>query len=429
VLERIVLSRISPFLQDKNLLDNHQSAYRPNHSIETALLKVENDILKAMDKGKLVALVLLDLSAAFDTVDHCVLISQLQRLGFDGTVITWFTSYLSNRSQYVQIRGQSSPTSDLIYGVPQGSVLGPVLFSIYTSTLGNILCKYSDINYHFYADDSQIYMSFNPNQADMSFAIDQLQLCIAEIREWMCSNFLKLNDDKTEFIVFGSKSQREKVIIPEILIGTSYISPRNKVRNLGAFFDTDLSLHDHISQICKASSFHLRNIGLIRKYLTKEATEQLVHAFVSSRLDMGNSLLYGLPDIQIKRLRRLQNIAARIVTRTNPRAHITPVLKELHWLPIQDRVVFKLLIYVYRSKIGMSPSYLTDLLTPYIPARDLRSSNKDLLTVPRTFTTYGNRSFGSAAPSLWNALPDYIKCATSLNSFKSKLKTFLMKDM
>ena len=144
---------------------------------------------------------------------------------------------------------------------------------------------------------------------------------------------------------------------------------------------------------------------------------------------MGNSLLYGLPDIQIKRLRRLQNIAARIVTRTNPRAHITPVLKELHWLPIQDRVVFKLLIYVYRSKIGKSPSYIVDLLTPYIPPRDLRSSNKDLLTVPRTFTSYGNRSFASAAPSLWNALPDYIKCASSLNSFKSKLKTFLMKNM
>ena len=144
---------------------------------------------------------------------------------------------------------------------------------------------------------------------------------------------------------------------------------------------------------------------------------------------MGNSLLYRLPDIQIKRLRRLQNIAARIVTRTKPRAHITPVLKELHWLPIQDRVVFKLLVYVYRAKIGKSPSYIMDLISTYNPPRDLRSGNKDLLTVPRTFSSYGNRSFSSAAPSLWNSLPDYVKSASSLNSFKSKLKTFLMSNM
>jgi len=117
-----------------------------------------------------------------------------------------------------------------------------------------------------------------------------------------------------------------------------------------------MSLNHHISSIVKTSSFHLRNIGLIRKYLTKDATEQLVHAYVTSRLDMGNSLLYGLPDSQINRLSRLQNIAARIVTRTKPREHITPVLRDLHWLPIKDRIVFKILMLVHRHSINMSPS-------------------------------------------------------------------------
>jgi hypothetical protein len=141
---------------------------------------------------------------------------------------------------------------------------------------------------------------------------------------------------------------------------------------------------------------------------------------------MGNSLLFGLPDILIKRLNRLQNIAARIVTRTKPRDHITPVLKELHWLPIQDRIVFKILVYDYRCTIDTAPSYITDFIVPYKPHRELRSANRSLLVVPRTSKSWGYRSFAFAGPFLWNKLPDYIKHAPSLDTFKSKLKTFLM---
>ena len=357
LLERIVLSRILTFLQSNNILDHHQSAYRTNHSIETALLKVENDILSAMDQGRLVALVLLDLSAVFDTVDHCLLIKRLQQLGLNGTVLQWFASYLLDRSQSVQIHDKCSAPSNLQYGVPQGSVLGPAYFSLYTCSLGKIMCKYN-VNYYFYADDSQIYVSFKPTQNDADYALNKLESCVTEIREWMTGNFLKLNDDKSEFIVFGSKCLRDKVNIPHFRIGNSSIVPASKVSSLGAYFDMDMTLNHHISEICKSSSFHLRNIGLIRKYLTNDATEQLVHAFVTSRLDMGNSLLYGLPALQIERLSRLQNIAAKIITRTKPTEHITPVLRDLHWLRVKDRIIFKILIYVYRSTIDMSPLYI-----------------------------------------------------------------------
>ena len=204
LLEHIVLSRIFPFLQSNNILDR-QSAYRTNHNIETALLKVENDILSAMDQGRLVALVLFDLSAAFDTVDHCFLIKRPQQLGFKGTVglLQWFTSFLLDRSQSVQIHDKCSAPSSLQYGVPQGSVLGPVLFSLYTCSLGEIMRKYN-VNYHFYADDSQIYVSFKPTQSDADCALNKLESCVNEIREWMTNNFLKLNDDKSEIVVFGS---------------------------------------------------------------------------------------------------------------------------------------------------------------------------------------------------------------------------------
>jgi hypothetical protein len=241
----------------------------------------------------------------------------------------------------------------------------------------------------------------------------------------MSSNFLKLNGDKTEFIILGSKHQ---IALPalQLSIGTSQICPSDKVRNLGAIFYTNMTLHDHVTHIAKCSSFQLRNIGFIRKYLNKDAAEQLTHAFVTSRLDMGNSLLFGLPDNQIKRLSRLQNIAARIITCTKPRDHITPVLKDLHWLPIANRIVFKVLVYVYRSMSGSSPSYINDLLVPYKPNRNLRSRQKSLFIQPRTLTSWGQRSFFSAAPFLWNRLPDQVKSASSLSSFKSRLKTFIM---
>ena len=163
-----------------------------------------------MDHGRLLALVLLDLSAAFDTVDHCILIARMKHLGFDAVVLQWVISYLSNRSQSTKKnQNESSMPYWLEFGVPQGSVLGPVLFSIYTIPLGDIICKYN-LHYHFYADDSQLYISFDPSQAEAECALHKLESCISEIHAWMSSNFLKLNDDKTEFIILGSKHQIAK---------------------------------------------------------------------------------------------------------------------------------------------------------------------------------------------------------------------------
>jgi hypothetical protein len=272
-----------------------------------------------------------------------------------------------------------------------------------------------------------VYTSFNPNQQAANENIKSLQDCISEIRLWMNCNFLKLNDDKTEFMLIGSKQQLNKVSIDHIKIGDSSVQTVQKVRNLGVMLDSSMTLEAHVSSIVKSSSYHIRNLGHIRKYLTTEATEQLVHAFITSRLDMGNSLLFGLPQEQIKRLQLRQNIAARIVTRTKPTEHITPILVALHWLPVQLRIQYKILLLTYRAIHGQAPTYISDLITSYVSNRQgLRSAGKSLLTESRSNRTWGDRSFSHSSPQLWNSLPENIRVSESLDSFKRLLKTFLM---
>ena len=163
----------------------------------------------------------------------------------------------------------------------------------------------------------------------------------------------------------------------------------------------------------------------MRNYLTPGATESLVHALVSSRLDYCNSLLYGIPNYQVKRLQLLQNTAARIVTKTRKYEHITPVLRELHWLPVDYRIQYKILLLVFKCINGLAPVYLQDLLIKYEPVRELRSGSKRLLKIPKTRSKVGLHAFSVAGPKLWNSLPNHMRETSSLAIFKKSLKTFL----
>ena len=193
--------------------------------------------------------------------------------------------------------------------------------------------------------------------------------------------------------------------------------------------DKHLSMEEHVKSICKSSQFHLYNIGRIRRFLTRESTEQLIHAFITSKLDYCNSLLCGLPAVQINKLQRIQNIAARIVTLTKSSSHITPQLKDLHWLPVAQRVKFKVLLLVFKCQHNMAPPYLQDLIRPYKPSRALRSSGQFLLEVPFTQqSSFGNRAFGVIGPRLWNELPLDLRTLSSVTTFKSKLKTLLFRE-
>ncbi len=304
IIEKVVFNQLNNYLNSNGYLDNFQSGFRVHHITETALIKIINDIRFNSDSGKISVLVLLDLSAAFDTVDHNILLERLENwVGLSGMALKWFRSYLEGRGYFVSIGEHKSKWTSMTCGVPQGSILAPLLFSLYMLPLSQIMRK-NQIAYHSYADDTQIYLALSPN--DYS-PIDSLCQCIDEINSWMCQNFLQLNKEKSEVIAFGNKDEVLKV---NAYLDSRGQTTKNQVRNLGVILETDLSFSSHVKAVTKSAYYHLKNIARIRCFVSSQDLEKLVHAFITSRVDYCNGLLTGLPKKTIRQLQLIQNTAA-----------------------------------------------------------------------------------------------------------------------
>ena len=254
-----------------------------------------------------------------------------------------------------------------------------------------------------YADDTQLYISFSFTDAETF--MQRLEDCIPDIDIWMVKNRLKQNGEKTEVLYTYKAEFSSKHSLRPLQIGGMNILPAENVKSLWVTLDSCLTLNKHDSAVCSAASLHIRNIGKIRHLLTQSITEKLVHAFITARLDYCNSILYGLPKRLIQRLQRIQNTAARLMTRTNRYDHITPVLKSLHWRAI---------------------IFIRAMFQAILQAEAFAHHKKNLFCRRKNkLLQYGGRSFFSAAPKLWNELPDSVQRCESLNVFKSAMKKHL----
>ena len=298
---------------------------------------------------------------------------------------------------------------------------------MYASRLFHVVEKHLPV-VHVFADDTQLYLSFRPTSSiSQDQAIRAMEECIVDVRAWMCHNMMKLNDSKTEFLIIGSRQQLAKINVDSIKVGASEIVSTSSVRNLGAWLDKNMSMDAHVGKVCSKAFFGLYKIRQIRKFLSVDATNTLVHPFVTSHVDYCNSLLYGVSQYQLSRLQRVLNAAARITCLLPRYSHITPTLFHLHWLPIASRIKFKIALIVYKALNGYSPSYITDLLHIKPPGRyAMRSDDQHLLLVPRTkCKTFGDRAFAVAGPRVWNSLPLAVRYSVNVDTFKTNLKSFL----
>ncbi len=401
-------------------LGTKQSGFRSGHSTDTALLTVTEALRTAKADSKSSVLILLDLSGAFDTVNHQILLSTLSSLDITGIPLRWFESYLTCRSFRVAWGGQVSKAHQLVTEVPQGSVLGPLLFSTYIISLGSIIQAHG-FSYHFYADDTQLYLSFWPDDPTVAA---QISGCLADISAWMKEHHLQLNLVKTELLVFPATLTLKHDFT--IQLGSSTITPSASVRNFVVIFDDQLTFKKHTAKTARSCRFALHNIRKIRPFLTEHAVQLLVQALVISRPDYYNALLAGLPSNTIKPLQMIQNAVARLVFNEPKRAHVTPLFVSLHWLPVSARIQFKTLMLAYRKTTGSATTYFHSLLRIYIPSRSLRSASEQRLVVPSQRGSKSlSRTFSFTVPGRWNDLPTPIRNAGSLSIFKQQLKTHL----
>ena len=423
VLENVMLIQLVTHLVNSNNWPDEQSAYKELYSTETTICSVVNDLLNIMDDGKCAILILLDLSAAFDTVVHDHLIADLCSIGVTDHALEYIKDYLSNRKYCVRIGTSTSSYALLDRGVPQGSVLGPILFNIYTIGLTKVL-RALGVGFKMYADDTQFYFSIT-NVATTS---DKLTTIMSSIKQWMSRKQLKLNIDKTQYMLIGKKHDLRNLNNTQLLVDGSPIELVDSVKDLGIKVDSCLSFSSQISNIVKQTAYHLRNIAFIRKYLDEESMKKLTYNCVISRIDYCNSIYYKLPNYQLRKLQNMLNRAARLVRGTPRRDHISPVLIDLHWLPIKARIVYKICTLAFNALRTNRPAYLRQLLVVHSPGGSAATrlhTDGHKLVEPRCLTNNGLRSFKAAAPRLFNKLPYEIRSTDTLHKFKRQLKTYL----
>ena len=418
-MEKVVADQLMEYLESNQLLSNAQHGFRKNLSTETALTKITETLYDNMDNKNLSLMTLCDLSKAFDSVNHKVLIKKCLDLNIDSF---WFENYLENRTQSVRIGQSISNTRSVTFGVPQGSILGPILFLIYINDMKKIA---NGCLLVMYADDAQF---IHTGKVDnISELIRRAEETLAKARRYFLENGLMIIAKKTQVIFIGTRQILSK-IPNDIKIGfdNEEIEPSSHVKNLGIHIDKTLTFDVHIDELCKKVTGILLYINRMKDSFDKATRTQIVQALALSTINYCLKIWGTTSKNNILRVQKLQNFAAKVAMGgARKYDHVSPILEELQWLKIDQQINHDICVTIFKLMNNKLPSWLVNLRTVgQIHNRITRQ--RDNLYSSRTNTNICSRSLANRGPLLWNSLPNLVTGATSLGTFKAHLRKYLL---
>ena len=419
VIERVVHTQLTDHLDANNLVYPHQSGFRPKHSTATTLLKITNDWHQALDSGLLVGVLYLDVSKAFDTVDHSLLLKKLGQVGVSPPSVEWFRSYLSDRSQFTIIDNTKSEPDTTLAGVPQGSILGPTLFAIHVNDLP-LSCP-TDASTILFADDTTIYTTGTSVQQIRSTLISALTSC----NNWMTDNKLRLNLSKTKCMLIHSSKLNPPPL--DISLDSTSVEQVSTFKLLGCIIDHHLTWNSHIQYISSKVS---RSINLLRRlswFLPRSALQMYYQTYILPSLDYCDVVWTNCPLKLSTKLERLQNFAGRIILKVPKQTSATWVRKELGWSTLTARRKLHVATLMFKLKNKLAPVYLSAIMTPssHLHQHNTRYAATDCFHLPQASTNHGKDAFSFTGPKVWNSLPAEARQMNSLHGFTTFVRTYL----
>ena len=423
VCERAALNQIMTYLVENDRLSTKQNGNKKWHSTETALIHSTDAILTSIDKKELSAMVLLDMSKAFDSINHNILLLKLQDVGISNSSLAWFQSYLDHRYQVVRVHSTLSNALPLTSGVPQGSILGPLLFSVYINDLPSVPRKCTT---ECYVDDTKLQISFKLQ--DCPNAVIDLNDDLLLIRNWCFDNLLLLNADKTKLMVFGSRQLTSKLPDFRITLLGKELVPVSSAKDLGVILDPNITFDDHILKTASSCMSSLAQISRVKHVFKRDTLVTIINVLVFSKLFCCSSVWSNSLGKNICKLQLVQNFAARIITGTRKFDHITPALKDLRWLPIKQHLYLRDAVLAFKCMTGCAPRYLSDQFTTRNKITKRATRNCQLLNIPLFKSASGERTFHYRTVNIWNNLTSNLKTLKTISSFKFHLKSKLMEE-